>query len=132
MNTLLKSVTPGVVINALLSIGFECTQLDEVDGIMATFQRVERGQLITVVVASHGHDMPKQENWEYSPPVGLASPLAWLHHELSKVQCFFDAGRFREDPTAAFFMRQDTLKHPTDGEFTIRVNVRATFERAPA
>lgn len=126
---MLLSSTPGVVLNALYGLGFECTDAERS---RAFFQVEHRGNVVKVEVLHHALDIPIEETWDYQPPVGLTSPLAWLTHELSKVHCFFDPKLSNTETQTAVFIKQDKIKDPLLGLMTNRVTVRATFERAPA
>lgn len=117
----------GVVVNALLALGFECTY-DDFD--LCRMRHVEAPHLlevdVTFMLVHDGSAAP-----EAKPPVGLTPGLAWLSHKLSLVGCHFDPGAFARDSNEAVFVRQDTFRNPRLGkEMTARVIVRARSSRA--
>lgn len=117
----------GVVVNALLALGFECTQ-DDFD--LCRMRHVEAPYLlevdVTFMLVHDGSTGP-----EAKPPVGLTPGLAWLSHKLSLVGCHFDPSAFAKDSNEAVFVRQDTYRNPRLGkEMTARVIVRARSVKA--
>lgn len=119
----------GVVVNALLALGFECTY-DDFD--LCRMRHVEAPYLLEVDVTFQILHDPSLKAPEARPPVGLTPGLAWLSHKLSLVGCHFDADAFRKDDSnEAVFARQDTFKFPRTGkDMTARVTVRARSSRA--
>ena len=118
----------GVVVNALLALGFECTY-DDFD--LCRMRHVEAPYLLEVDVTFQLVHDAQAKAPEARPPVGLTPGLAWLSHKLSLVGCHFDADAFMKDSNEAVFARQDTFKFPRTGkDMTARVIVRARSSRA--
>ncbi len=118
----------GVVVQALLALGFECTY-DDFD--LCRMRHVEATYLLELDVTFQiVHDQSVKAP-EARTPVGLTPGLAWLSHKLSLVGCHFDADAFMRDSNEAVFARQDTFKFPRTGkDMTARVIVRARSSRA--
>lgn len=122
----------GVVVNALLALGFECTYND-FD--LCRMRKVEAPYLLELDVSY----MLVHQNEQWALPeapkgfsaVGLVPALAWLSHQLTPANCFYDPSQFARDSNEAVFVRQDTFKMPRLGgkEMTARVLVRARSSR---
>jgi hypothetical protein len=118
----------GVVVNALLALGFECTYND-FD--LCRLRKVEAPYLLEIDVTY----MLVHQNEQWALPeapkgfsaVGLPPALAWLSHKLSQAACHYDPSQFARDSNEAVFVRQDTFKMPRLGgkPMTARVLVRA-------
>ena len=124
----------GVVVNALLALGFECTYND-FD--LCRMRKVEAPYLLELDVSY----MLVHQNEQWAVPeapkgfsaVGLPPGLAWLSHQLStRADCHYDPSQFARDANEAVFVRQDTFKMPRLGgkEMTARVLVRARTSNA--
>lgn len=118
----------GVVVNALLALGFECTY-DDFD--LCRMRKVEAPYLLELDVTFQLVQEPAPPPPQAQPPIGLTPGLAWLSHQLSLVNCHFDPEAFTRDSNEAVFARQDTFRHPRSGKtMTARVTVRARSSRA--
>ena len=118
----------GVVVNALLALGFEC-HYDDFD--LCRMRKVEAPYLLELDVTFQIVHDPKTQPPQARPPVGLTPGLAWLSHQLSLVNCHFDPDAYVKDSNEAVFSRQDTFRLPRTGkEMTARVIVRARSSRA--
>lgn len=112
----------GVVVNALLALGFECTY-DDFD--LCRMRKVEAPYLLELDVTFQLVQEPAAPP-QARPPVGLVPALAWLSHQLSLVNCHFDPEAFARDSNEAVFARQDTFRFPRTGKnMTAKVIVRA-------
>jgi hypothetical protein len=119
----------GVVVNALLALGFECTY-DDFD--LCRMRHVEAPYLLEVDVTFQlVHEDPPPSAPEGFSAVGLTPGLAWLSHQLGKAKCHYDPSQYANDSNEAVFVRQDTFRSPRLGkEMTARVLVRARSSRA--
>lgn len=119
----------GVVVQALLALGFECTH-DDFD--LCRMRKVEAPYLLELdVTFMLAHEDPPACAPKGFSAVGLTPGLAWLSHQLGKANCFYDPSQYAKDANEAVFVRQDTFKFPRTGkEMTARVLVRARSSRA--
>ncbi len=111
----------GVVVNALLALGFEC-KYDGAD--LCLMQHVEAPYLLDVEVTSKlvtDQSSPASE----AKPTDLAPALAWLFHQLGQVNCHLSSID-GEGGNRASFSRQDSYRSPGYRQDRIaRVTVRA-------
>lgn len=119
----------GVVVQALLALGFECTY-DDFD--LCRMRKVEAPYLLELdVTFMLVHEDPLASVPESFSAVGLTPGLSWLSHQLSKAKCHYDPAQYAKDSNEAVFVRQDTFKFPRTGkDMTARVLVSARSSRA--
>lgn len=124
---MMLTAAQGVVIHALLKLGFRCTYND-FDLCRLTHIDEERRVQCKVDVTFQLVPVAEAQPRPYAPPVGLTPPMAWLAHALSQVDCRYDPGAFRGEDDVVTFVRNDIVIVPRL-ETGARVIVRATCGR---
>lgn len=126
---MMQTAGQGVVIHALLKLGFKCTY-DDFDLCRLRHVDEERRIQCDVDVTFQLVDIEQAQPRPCAPPVGLTAPMAWLSHALSQVDCQYDPTAFRGDDNTVVFVRNDVVTVPRIQTGT-RVTARAKFAPLP-
>lgn len=126
---MLLNIGEGVILDALLRLGFTCTY-DDVDLARLTATTCADSVISVDVTRQLVSGDEKLLTPPHEPPSGLIAPLAMLHDRLSKVGCCYDFDAHRKDESEAVFVRYDTFVAPRLGRpMTTKVIVRARVEQ---